>query len=48
MTVDRHELRNRKTTRTVNTAPSTSASCTLATDAATRVPASRTTRNVTP
>ena len=48
MTVERQELRKRKTTSTVSSAPSTSASSTLRTDAATRTPASRTTRKATP
>ena len=44
MTVERHEFRNRNTTSTVRTAPSTSAYWTSPTDCATRVPASRTMR----
>ena len=42
MTVERHEFRKRKTVSTVSAAPSTSAPATLATELATRVPASRT------
>ena len=38
ITVERHELRNRNTTSTVSTAPSTRALCTLATEFSTRVP----------
>jgi hypothetical protein len=48
MIVERHEFRNRKTTSTVSAAPSTSASCTFLTELATRTPASRTMRSVTP
>ena len=48
MTVDRHELRNRNTTSTVSTAPSTSAYSTSPTDCATRTPASRTMRSDVP
>ena len=46
MTVERHELRNRNTTSTVSTAPSISAFWTFRTEAATRAPASRTTRQL--
>ena len=42
ITVERHEFRNRKTTSTVSSAPSTSASSTLRTELRTRSPASRT------
>ncbi len=38
ITVERHELRNRNTTSTVSTAPSTSALCTLFTELVTRCP----------
>src|ERR671922_123564 len=48
MTVERQELRNTNTTSTVRTAPSTSASSTFLTELATRTPASRTIRSVTP
>jgi hypothetical protein len=48
MTVERQELRKRKTTRTVRAAPSRSASRTLSTEVSTRSPASRTTRRVAP
>ena len=41
ITVERHEFRNRNTTRTVRIAPSTSAPWTSATELATRGPASR-------
>jgi hypothetical protein len=48
ITVDRHELRNTKTTSTVSRAPSSSASSTLRTESETRLPASRTISIVTP
>ena len=43
ITVERQELRKRKTTSTVSSAPSISASSTLRTELRTRSPASRTT-----
>ncbi len=43
MTVDRHEFRNRNTTSTVSSAPSSSASSTFFTAAVTRTPESLTT-----
>jgi hypothetical protein len=48
MTVERQELRKRKTTRMVRIAPSTSASWTLLTELSTRSPASRTISRLTP
>ena len=48
MTVDRHEFRNRNTTRTVSIAPMSSASSTLRTAAVTRTPESFTTSIVVP
>ena len=48
MTVERHELRNRKTTATVSAAPSMSAFSTPPTESSTRTPPSCTTRRVTP
>ncbi len=48
ITVERQEFRNRKTTRTVRMAPSTSASSTLRTELRTRSPESRTTSMRTP
>ncbi len=48
MTVERQELRKRKTTSTVRSAPSNSASCTLRTAAVTRVPEFFTTLIVVP
>ena len=48
ITVERQELRKRKTTKTVSSAPSISASSTLLTDWRTRSPASRTTEIFTP
>ena len=48
MTVERHEFRKRKTTSTVSSAPSTSASSTFRTELRTRSPASRTTSSRTP
>ena len=48
ITVDRQELRNRNTTRTVSNAPSTNASSTLRTEWRTRSPASRTTSSLVP
>ncbi len=48
MTVERHELRKRNTVKTVSTAPSMSADCTLSTDASTREPASRMSFSSTP
>ena len=48
MTVERHELRNRNTVKTVSTAPSMSADWTLSTDASTREPASRISFSSTP
>jgi hypothetical protein len=48
ITVERQELRNRKTTKTVSSAPSISASSTLRTDWRTRSPASRITDTFSP
>ncbi len=48
MTVERHEFRNRNTTSTVSSAPSSSVSWTLETELSTRSPAFCTTRNSTP
>ena len=48
ITVERQELRNTKTTSTVSSAPSISASSTLRTELRTRSPASRTTDSFTP
>jgi hypothetical protein len=48
MTVERQLLRNRNTTSTVSTAPSTSACWTLRTAASTRTPASRMISSVVP
>ena len=48
ITVERHELRNRKTTSTVSAAPSMSASCTFDTLRSTRSPLFCTTSMVVP
>ncbi len=48
ITVERHELRKRKTTRTVRNAPSRSALWTFSTDCSTRTPEFCTTRSSTP
>ena len=48
ITVERHEFRNRNTTSTVSSAPSTSASRTLLTEFSTRVPLFFTTSNCAP
>ncbi len=48
MTVERHELRKRKTTSTVRNAPSTSVSCTLVTECSTFTPEFFTTSIVVP
>ncbi len=48
ITVERHEFRNRNTTSTVSSAPSSSASCTLSTEWLTRSPESRTTSSFAP
>ena len=48
ITVERHELRNRKTTSTVSSAPSMSASCTLRTELRTSLPLFFTTSIVVP
>jgi hypothetical protein len=48
ITVERHEFRKRKTTSTVSSAPSRSASSTVRTDAFTRAPASFTMSSVVP
>ncbi len=48
MTVERHELRNRKTTSTVRSAPSKSVTSTSSTERRTRSPASCTTSRRAP
>ena len=48
ITVDRHELRNRKTMKTVNRPPSTSVTCTSSIESRMNVESSRTTCSETP